>query len=52
VGIELITGGHSFIINFSNARALNENLFIPANTANWLDGEWRFGFSINRRFKL
>jgi hypothetical protein len=52
VGIELITGGHSFIINFSNARALNENLFIPSNTADWLDGQWRFGFSINRRFKL
>ena len=52
VGIELITGGHSFIINFSNARALNENLFIPSTTADWLDGQWRFGFSINRRFKL
>jgi hypothetical protein len=52
VGIELITGGHSFIINFSNARALNENLFISSNTADWLDGQWRFGFSINRRFKL
>lgn len=52
VGIELITGGHSFIINFSNARALNENLFIPSTTADWLDGQWRFGFSINRRFKI
>lgn len=52
VGIELITGGHSFIINFSNARALNENLFIPSTTTDWLDGQWRFGFSINRRFKI
>lgn len=52
VGIEILTGGHSFILNFSNARTLNENLFIPETTANWLDGQFRFGFSINRQFKL
>ncbi len=52
VGIEILTGGHSFILNFSNSKALNENLFIPGTTSNWLDGQWRFGFSINRRFKL
>lgn len=51
-GLEILTGGHSFILNFSNARALNENLFIPYTTSNWLDGQWRFGFSINRKFKL
>ena len=51
-GIEILTGGHSFILNFSNARAMNENLFIPYTTSNWLDGQFRFGFSINRRFKL
>lgn len=52
VGIELLTGGHAFILNFSNSRGLNENIFIPGTTSNWLDGQWRFGFSINRRFKL
>lgn len=52
VGLEILTGGHSFILNFSNSRGLNENLFIPGTTSNWLDGQWRFGFSINRRFKL
>lgn len=52
VGIEILTGGHSFVLNFSNARGLNENIFIPGTTANWLDGQWRFGFSLNRRFKL
>ncbi len=51
-GIEILTGGHAFILGFSNARALNENLFIPNTASNWLDGQWRFGFSINRRFKL
>jgi hypothetical protein len=52
VGIEILTGGHSFILNFSNARAINENLFIPETAANWLDSQFRFGFSINRQFKL
>lgn len=51
-GIEILTGGHSFILNFSNNQAINESLFIPYTTSNWLDGQWRFGFSINRRFKL
>ncbi|MDA7804003.1 DUF5777 family beta-barrel protein [Crocinitomix sp.] len=51
-GVEILTGGHSFILNFSNGKAINENLFIPYITSNWLDGQWRFGFSINRKFKL
>lgn len=52
IGFEILTGGHSFILGFSNSKAMNENLFIPYTTSNWLDGQWRFGFSINRRFKL
>lgn len=52
VGIEILTGGHSFILNFSNAQGLNENIFIPGTTSSWLDGQWRLGFSLNRRFKL
>lgn len=51
-GIEFLTGGHSFILNFSNGRGVNENIFIPGTTSDWLDGQFRFGFSINRRFKL
>lgn len=51
-GVEIQTGGHVFALHFSNARALNENLFIPYTTSNWLDGQFRFGFSISRRFKL
>ncbi len=51
-GIELLTGGHSFIIGYSNAQGLNENIFIPGTTSNWLDGQFRIGFSITRRFKV
>lgn len=49
---EISTGGHVFALNFSNSKGVNENLFIPETASNWLDGQWRFGFSINRRFKL
>lgn len=51
-GIELLTGGHNFTLIFSNAQALNENIFLNQTTSDWLDGQFRFGFSINRRFKL
>lgn len=51
-GIELITGGHNFTLVFSNGKGLNENIFIPNTTSDWLKGQFRFGFSINRRFKL
>ncbi|MBK7128203.1 MAG: hypothetical protein IPM74_12750 [Crocinitomicaceae bacterium] len=51
-GIEFITGGHVFSLNFTNSRAVTENLFIPATTEDWLKGQFRFGFSVNRRFKL
>ena len=51
-GFEILTGGHTFALHFSNGRGLNENVFLPGTSSNWLDGEFRFGFSINRRFKL
>jgi len=52
VGVELLTGGHAFTFGYSNGRGVTENLFIPNTTANWLNGEFRLGFGINRRFKL
>lgn len=51
-GIELLTGGHAFALTFANSTAVTEGLFIPATTQDWLKGQFRFGFSINRRFKL
>ncbi|UKN03225.1 DUF5777 family beta-barrel protein [Paracrocinitomix mangrovi] len=51
-GFEILTGGHTFSLHFSNAKAMNENLFIPLTTSNWLDGQFRFGFFFNRRFQL
>lgn len=51
-GIEFLTGGHIFALHFSNGMGVNENVFISETTSNWLNGQFRFGFSLNRRFKL
>lgn len=51
-GLELLTGGHAFTFMFSNSQAVNENLFIPSTYSNWLNGEFRIGFSITRKFKI
>jgi len=52
VGFEILTGGHAFALTFANSRGCTENLFIPGTVENWAKGQFRFGFSINRRFKL
>lgn len=52
VGFEIVTGGHSFVFGYSNARGMNENVFIPYTSSNWLDGQFRIGFAFTRRFKL
>ncbi len=52
-GLEWETGGgHVFQINMTNARGLFETDYIPYNTANWGDGEYRLGFTIARQFKI
>lgn len=53
IGIEFDTGGgHTFQMNFTNATGLVENDFIPNTRTNWLDGEYRLGFTISRLFSL
>ena len=51
-GFEYMTNGHNFKIVVTNARGFTESQFIPATYSNWLDGEFRLGFSITRNFKL
>jgi hypothetical protein len=52
VGLEIETGGHVFHINFTNSTAILENQFIPETTTSWLQGQFRWGFNISRRFSL
>lgn len=52
LGLELETGGHVFHLNFTNATAIQEAQIIPETTRSWGKGEFRWGFSIARRFSL
>jgi hypothetical protein len=52
VGLEIETGGHVFHLNFTNATAIQEVQFIPETTSSWLKGQYRWGFSISRRFSM
>jgi hypothetical protein len=52
VGVEILTGGHVFHLNFTNAREILENRFLPRTISNWGKGEFRWGFNLSRKFTL
>lgn len=52
VGFEFDTGGHVFQLNLTNATGIFETDYIPYTTTDWLDGEFRIGFTISRWFNL
>lgn len=53
IGLEWETGGgHVFQINLTNATGLVETDYIPYTQSNWLDGEYRIGFTIGRQFRI
>ena len=52
IGLEILTAGHVFHLNFTNAREILENRFLPRTISNWGKGEFRWGFNIARKFTL
>jgi hypothetical protein len=52
IGVEILTEGHIFHMNFTNARNILENRFIPRTYSSWGDGQYRWGFTISRNFTL
>lgn len=52
VAFEWTTNGHNFKMNFTNSKGFGETQFIPYTDSDWLKGQFRFGFSISRNFKL
>ncbi|MEL7833760.1 DUF5777 family beta-barrel protein [Fodinibius sp. Rm-B-1B1-1] len=52
VGIDIETGGHVFQMFFSTSRALNDQYLLAGDNGNFFKREFRFGFNINRLFKL
>ncbi len=52
IGVEILTEGHVFHMNFTNATSILENRFIPCTYTSWGDGQYRWGFTISRNFIL
>jgi hypothetical protein len=52
VGFEIITAGHVFHLNFTNATQILESRLIPYTNRSWGKGEFRWGFNISRTFVL
>jgi hypothetical protein len=50
IGFEIITEGHVFHLNFTNATDILENRFIRHTTSSWGDGEFRWAFTLTRNF--
>jgi len=52
LGLEFDTGGHIFQINVTNSKGIIEADYIPYTYSNWMDGQFRLGFTINRLFNI
>ena len=52
LGLEIMTTGHIFHLNFTNATNILENRFIPRTLTSWDKGQYRWGFTIARNFIL
>jgi hypothetical protein len=52
IGFEFITSGHVFSLNFTNAVEIMENRFVRFTTKSWTKGQYRWCFTIARKFSL
>lgn len=52
IGIDIETGGHVFQMFFTTSRALHEPYIIAGQNGNFFNREFRFGFNVNRLFKV
>ena len=50
IGVEILTAGHVFHLNFTNARNILENRFLPRTTDPWSEGQFRWGFTLYTKF--
>lgn len=52
IGVEILTAGHVFDLNFTNATEIPENRFLARTNTSWGKGEFRWGFILSRKFRL
>jgi len=50
IGLDIETGGHVFQLHFTNAQPMFEEGFIVQGQGDWADGDFFFGFNLNRVF--
>lgn len=50
IGLEMITGGHVFTVNVTNARAISEINYLNNTQSDFFRGQYRIGFTISRMF--
>ena len=50
IALEWQTFGHNFTLNFTNSGGLGETQFIPYTLERIMDGQFRFGFCVSRKF--
>jgi hypothetical protein len=49
-GIQVVTGGHVFTLNVTNAKAVSEISSLSRTTSDYARGQFRLGFTISRTF--
>ena len=52
IGVDIETGGHVFQLHFSNAQGIFENAFLGQASGDFFDGDFFFGFNLNRSFSF
>ena len=52
IAFEFETFGHNFTINLTNSRGFGDVQYIPYTFSDWMNGEFRLGFSIGRKFSF
>jgi hypothetical protein len=52
VGLNIETGGHVFQLFFTTSQWFTDQHVIARNEENFLDGDFRFGFNVNRVFAI
>ncbi len=52
IGVEIVTPGHLFHLNFTNATNILENRFLPRTYTSWGKGQYRWGFTVARDFVI
>lgn len=52
IGVDIETGGHVFQMFFTTSRSLNDQYLLAGPNGNFFDREFRFGFNVNRLFRI